>query len=157
MKRVLLGFVALALLVATECRATAAPVVFDANCMFESSLYGTVTIDTATGKALSADLVLKVPGIVFDKNVSTSVVKGYVTTSKGRQVVHYVEIAVEGYDKYLKKTAWLYLVIPYPSLVGYEGGQLVPWDGSRSWPFSVLTIGYNVAFEYLYMGTLAPQ
>jgi hypothetical protein len=114
-------------------------------------LYGTVTIDTATGKALSADLEIKVPGIVFDKVVSTHVIR----FTQAGQSVQYVEIAIQGIDKYLNEGAWLYLVIPSPSLVGYEGGPLVGRHLPRG-PFTYLVLDWVDPY-YLYWGTLEPQ
>jgi len=64
-------------MVALASQATAAPVVFEASGKFSngSPLSGTVTIDTATGKVLSADLTAKygsVELLVFDRGISVS-------------------------------------------------------------------------------------
>lgn len=84
---------------------------------------GTVTIDTATGKALWADLVVLREGeepIIFDGEPAATVVSGY------------VEIRVNGpsgVDDVGGES--LYLVIPAKSLVGYDGGELVPDSGGN--------------------------
>ena len=65
----------LGVMVALASQATAAPVVFEASGEFNDGcrLSGTVTIDTATGKVLSADLSVafgSVERYVFDGSVS---------------------------------------------------------------------------------------
>jgi hypothetical protein len=123
MKRMLFGFVVLALLLASQSQATAKKkpppppdtyVVFNATGTFTTGpLSGTVTIDTTTGQAVWANLL--VGGLtVFNGVPSTS------TNSAGQVVISggfYTGIA---------------LVIPSASLKGYVGGSLVSgFYGSR--------------------------
>jgi hypothetical protein len=162
MKRMLLGIVALATLIAAECQASAAPVVFNVDCLFvyprggdELFLGGTITIDTATGEAVSADLDV---GVAW--NVSTSVVTGSVSTPKGRQKkvqnVEYFQIEAVGLDISANEYVSVYLVFPTSSLVGYEGGPLVPEVPGVNTPFTFIAFGITEVF-WLYDGTLEPQ
>ena len=104
-------------------QAKAAPVTFDALGVFDGGtiMHGTITIDTATGKAVWADLVIYRAGqeLQFYGKPTTTVVPGY------------VEITVDssaGYDDFGDA---LDLVIPAKSLVGYDGGELVPDSGGN--------------------------
>jgi hypothetical protein len=123
MKRMLCGFVVLALLVALQ--AQAAPkkksppppppppdtyVVFYATGQFEGGyLTGTVTIDTTAGYAVAADLDVN-GEVVFSGTPSTG------TNSAGN-------VVIEG-----GWSSGIYLVIPSTSLKGYAGGELVPGE-----------------------------
>lgn len=106
-------------MVALASRATAAPVVFEASGLFDDGrrLSGAVTIDTATGKVLSADLSVtfgSVETYVFDGSVS-------VLRSNGGQYtqIEFGRGTGEGF-------ALLYITLPGTSLVGYDGSELYP-------------------------------
>jgi hypothetical protein len=108
-------------MVALASRSTAAPVVFEASGEFNDGrkLSGTVTIDTATGKVLSADLSVTFGSVeiyVFDGSVSVLRPGGgpyrYTTIEFGPGTG-------EGY-------ALLYITLPGTSLVGYDGSEIYP-------------------------------
>jgi hypothetical protein len=131
MKRMLCGFVALALLLAWQSQATAAKrpskiVVFHAAGEFESGygLIGTVTIETNTGRLVSANLAV----VDFGNNI-VAVFNGYpsYTNSAGD-----VEIALV--TGTFQSPTGLVLVIPSASLKGYAGGSLVAGESYWSWP-----------------------
>jgi len=124
-KRMLCGFVVLALLVSGQSQAAAKKkppppppdtyVVFHATGQFEGGyLSGTVTIDTTAGYAVSADLSVN-GEVVFSGTPSTG------TNSAG-------DVVIEG--------GWstgIYLVLPTASLKGYAGGELVPDESYWFW------------------------
>jgi hypothetical protein len=116
--------------------------VFYATGQFYESgeLTGTVTIDTTTGKAVSADLAIPAVGEVFDGIPSTY------TNSEGN-----VEISVGS-------STGILLVIPTASLKGYAGGDLVT-DGvianESHWWWPVYSFGY-VGIDPLVYGSLEP-
>jgi hypothetical protein len=154
MKRMLYGFVALALLVALQSQATAKKkpppppdtyVVFYATGQFYESgeLTGTVTIDTTTGKAVSADLAIPAVGEVFNGTPSTY------TNFAGN-----VEIIVDG-----NNGTGIELVIPSASLKGYAGGDLVVDGGmvgnETHWWWPVYSFG-DLGIDPLGYGSLVP-
>ena len=110
-------------MVALASRATAAPVVFEASGLFDDGrrLSGAVTIDTATGKVLSADLSVtfgSVERYVFDGSVS-------VLRSNEGPYGPYTQIKFgpgtgEGFSG-------LDIALPGTSLVGYDGSEFYPY------------------------------
>jgi len=96
-------------------QAAAAPVVFDASGEFEngSELSGTVTIDTATGVVLSADLsITNDTGetYLFNDRVSAKHYGSWTTISfGGAEILPVLVLSVEG-----------------RSLVGYDGSSILP-------------------------------
>ena len=153
MKRMLCGFAVLTLLLALQSQAIAKKpppppppppdtyVVFYATGQFYSGyeLSGTVTIDTTTGQAVSADLAVIGAGnsevAVFNGTPSTY------TNSEGD-----VEISV-GYS------TGIVLVMPTASLKGYAGGGLIADESHWWWP--VYSFGY-VGIDPLVYGSLEP-
>jgi len=110
----------LGVMVALASQATAAPVVFEASGKFSngSPLSGTVTIDTATGKVLSADLSAmanSVELLVFDRVISVS------HWHDGATAMTTIAIGEATNDD-----EYLYLVVKESTLVGYTGSHLVP-------------------------------
>jgi hypothetical protein len=110
----------LGVMVALASQATAAPVVFEASGEFEDGTYleGSITIDTATGKVLSADLIINnLPGggeSVFTPS-STTHTKNTTTMVFAGSYVH--------------EPARLQLTLPVSTLVDYEGGG-IQWESS---------------------------
>jgi hypothetical protein len=125
-------------------QATAAPEKFSASGSFEDEhggqLSGTLTIDTATGKLVSADLVIteveeKDKKIVFT-NLTARSVNG---------VTRITGIGTGFAD--------IQLTLPESTLVGYQGGQIEP--GTSSWaPYGE---GFGVIGFGLTSGTLEPK
>ncbi len=114
LRAVLLGVMA-----ALATQATAASVVFEASGLFNDGrrLSGTVTIDTATGKVLSADLSVTFGSVemyVFDGSVSVRRSNGAPYTQ-----IEFGPGIREGY-------AELFITLPETSLVGYDGSELYP-------------------------------
>jgi|SRR5580704_7538188 hypothetical protein len=125
----------LGVMVALASQATAAPVVFEASGEFENGLEltGTVTIDTATGKVLSADLSLvegSVVKYVFDGRVSVA-----------RSTGPYTRIVIE--PGAVQGFAQLWITVPGTSLVGYDGSKTL-------WSYA----GEELSGAYLPDGTL---
>jgi len=113
----------LGVMVALASQATAAPVVFEASGKFSngSPLSGTVTIDTATGKVLSADLTAKDGSstVIFDTVYYGTVTQ--ITTGRrggGGPVWTRMFFADES-EHY-----FLFLTVPEATLVGYKGSSL---------------------------------
>jgi len=104
-------------MVALASQATAAPVVFDVSALGELwDVSGTVTIDTATGKVLSADLTAEdgISTVIFD-----TVYYGTVTQITARP----------GYPVWTRMyfeagPCSLFLTVPEATLVGYKGSSL---------------------------------
>jgi hypothetical protein len=127
--------------------AAAAPVVFTASGEFENGweLSGTVTIDTASGKVLSADLSVTEGSVVkytFDKDVTVPrFSRGPFTT---------IEIS-EG-----SSVPSLGITVPEKSLVAYSGSSILTYDyGYLS--YIVLGEGLNyVDMLPLNFGSLEP-
>jgi hypothetical protein len=118
MKRVLLGFVALAAVLASEGRATAAPVEFYVEADSSAgALTGTITIDTATGTVLGADLG------VYQGRSEVAVFDGHVYVEK---YSNRVEIMLNGYwvASKEKESASISINVEAKSLVGYGGGPI---------------------------------
>jgi len=112
----------LGVMVALASQATAAPVVFEASGKFYGGggavLSGTLTIDTATGKVLSADLSVTANSVVlyvFDRNISISVTHRY----EGNLTSIVIREATT--DDFPQ----LCLVVKESTLVGYKGSPLV--------------------------------
>jgi hypothetical protein len=109
----------LGVMAALASQASAAPVVFEASGLFDDGrrLSGTVTIDTATGKVLSADLSVTFGSVemyVFDGSVSVRRSNGGPYTQ-----IEFGPGIGEGY-------AGLFITLPGTSLVGYDGSELYP-------------------------------
>jgi hypothetical protein len=112
----------LGVMVALASQATAAPVVFEASGEFDDGckLSGTVTIDTATGKVLSADLRVafgSVERYVFDGSVSV------LRSSEGPYGPY---TRIEFGPGTGQGFALLYIALPGTSLVGYDGSEIYP-------------------------------
>jgi hypothetical protein len=128
-------------------QATAAPVVFTASGEFENGweLSGTVTIDTATGKVLSADLSVTAGSVVkyvFDKDVTVH------ASSRGP----FTTIGIS--DGPIVPS--LGITIAEKSLVGFKGSSILTYDyGYLS--YIVLGEGLNyVDMLPLNFGSLEP-
>jgi hypothetical protein len=156
----------LGVVVALASQAAAAPVVFDATASFEgASLSGTVTIDTATGEVVSADLEVVIPSpivgqpesVVFDGLTATTFAKEQCVELTGR---------VESEDG----PAELVLLVPQASLVGYAGSPLargISFSGKTGAGLASCFIQYEDTgglyggvYEYEYpleTGSLEPQ
>jgi hypothetical protein len=105
-------------------QAAAAPEVFTVWGAFSSGdLSGTVTIDTATGNLLSADLIIMAGGME-GKFVFTDLV----------QISHTSEataISFTGYNSALKSAASMRLTLQVSTLKGYNGGKIEGGTASR--------------------------
>ena len=153
MKRMLVGFVVLALLMVVECSAggnksTNKGTTFSVFCTFDSGDFlnsSTITIDTTHGSVLSADLYLYSPfsgeeGYFYAPSVSTNAAGD-------------VEITFSGwYDDLGEFPAELVLTLPVTSLKNYAGGDIIAsdsyweyWDGSWSSGPDYLDNGYIVS------------
>ena len=132
MKRMLSGFVVLALLVSSQSHTTAANktsngtkkyVVFHATGAFYSGdeLAGTITIETTTGKVVSANLAV----LDFFGNTVLAAFNGIPETLTGSAST---EIFVGAANSTV-----IALVIPSASLKGYAGGDLVPGPYESRW------------------------
>jgi len=140
--------VLLGVIVALTGSATAAPVVFTASGEFEKwgELSGTITIDTATGDVLAADLqVAGLPGV---SAVSfTSLPK--ISHSPGPKEEYTIMRFESGYV--------LELTVRASTLVGYAGGPLFCYPGAEEYA-SCLEWGTpdGYVFDYLDEGSLEP-
>jgi len=124
-------------MVALASRATAAPVVFDVSAQSDESwaVSGTITIDTATGKVLSADLAATINSqtrYIFD------VVGGVSQIGHGKNPAVWTEMSFFESDPF-SFTA-LYLTVPEATLVGYKGSALVPGPASGHYYTSSIEI-----------------
>jgi len=128
-------------------QAAAAPVVFTATGEFENGweLSGTVTIDTATGKVVSADL-----GVTEGSVVKYVFAKGVTVHGSSRGPFTTIGIS-EG-----PVVPSLGITVPGKSLVGYNGSSILTYDyGYLS--YIVLGEGLNyVDMIPLDFGTLEP-
>jgi len=148
-------------ILARASQASAAPVVFDATGDFngvvgETVLSGTVTIDTATGKVVSADLKVEEGGttLIFDQFRSVAVV--------GSGSLQSVAITVDGYNEKSRAPVVLQLAVPHASLVDYAGGILKPYRVNAPPPttywYAPKTGGiYGPPINGLIWGSLKPQ
>ncbi|HXY34332.1 MAG TPA: hypothetical protein VEI07_08900 [Planctomycetaceae bacterium] len=138
----------LVVIVAVASQATAAPVVFDASGEFEDGyeLSGTITIDTATGDVLAADLQVEwgTETISFTdlyKISHSPAPKGSTNTS-----MLFVAFPLE-----------LQLTVHASTLVGYAGGPLLCDPGSDDSPSSLISLdGYATRVYSLDEGSLEP-
>jgi hypothetical protein len=136
--------------VALASQATAAPVVFEASGSFQDGfkLSGTITIDTATGKVVSSDLL--VAGHLETLFTGT----GQHSTSQPGLLTY---PSFYGLDE----TAELVLWIPLHTLVGYKGGALLDYENGIhiSSYFSITPEGFGAPTTYYYLieGSLEPQ
>jgi len=125
--------------------ATAAPEVFTASGSFYdgSVLSGTVTIDTATGKVSSVDLIINQPNgkgkIVFNY------VPPYGTTTYTKYTTR-----MAFYGGFAARTVELQLTLPVSTLVDYEGGKIESLFGGES----MYEIWYPWYYSGLATGTL---
>lgn len=148
MKRLLSVSIAVALIVVFQSPATASKAkpkpstgtIFYASGQFDDgyALSGTVTIDTTTGEALAADLVIGDNFAVFKETPAT-----YINAAGD------VEIVVEA-----SLYSGIVLVVPATSLKGYAGGSLVANDSYWFWP--VYYFG-SYGGSYLLSGSLEPK
>jgi hypothetical protein len=106
-------------MVAVASQATAAPVVFDVSAQSSEgwTVSGTVTIDTATGKVLSADLTAKDGSstVIFDDVYYGTVTQ--IAARRGGPVWTRMFFETGRYS--------LFLTVPDATLVGYKGSSLV--------------------------------
>jgi hypothetical protein len=137
-------------------QATAAPVVFKASGEFEdtgATLSGTLTIDTATGHLLSADL------IIIDH--SGDVVAGEYVFTTITSPVKSTTIRLSGHGP--KFESGMQLTLPVSTLVGYKGGSIISglapaFHGASVWEILVEEEGYGRwTVDYLVTGSLEPQ
>jgi len=144
----------LGVMVALASQATAAPVVFEASGKFSngSPLSGTVTIDTATGKVLAADLSAMYGSelLVFDRGIFVS------HWHEGATAMTTIAIGEATNDD-----EYLYLEVKESTLVGYTGSPLVPGgipaeDGGGSCIAVRNYFGYHNLL-YLNPGSLEPN
>jgi hypothetical protein len=106
-------------MVALASQATAAPVVFDVSALGELwDVSGTVTIDTATGKVLSADLTAEdgISTVIFDTVYYGTVTQ--ITARPGYPV--WTRMFFEDESGHYS----LFLTVPEATLVGYKGSSL---------------------------------
>ncbi len=105
----------LGVLLSLAAQATAAPVVFEASGEFEyvGELSGTITIDTATGKVLSVDLILS--GTEVGPGVYDVIPAREATLRSGPFLIL----------RFLGIGNSLGLALRVPTLIGYEGGPIV--------------------------------
>jgi hypothetical protein len=110
----------LGVMVALASQATAAPVVFDVSAQSGEgwAVSGTVTIDTATGKVLSADLTAKDGSstVIFDTVYYGTVTQ--ITARRGYPV--WTRMFFEDESGHYS----LFLTVPEATLVGYKGSSL---------------------------------
>ena len=137
----------LGVLLSLAARATAAPVVFEASGEFENGgeLSGTITIDTATGKVLSADL--SVTGfdvnLVFDK--VAHVLDSYRGPVTGIGINEGPIVPMLG------------ITVPGKSLVGYTGSSIVSHQAGQFLSYVLLGEGTDYVDEIpLMRGSLEP-
>jgi hypothetical protein len=146
-------------MVALASQANAAPVVFDVSAQSGEgwAVSGTVTIDTATGKVLSADLTAK-----DSINSSTVIFDNYgtvtqITARRGYPVWTRMLFADES-DHY-----FLLLTVPEATLVGYKGSSLAQAIEPGGGYTSMLEYGddlnppYGSLFDIPLTGSLEPQ
>jgi hypothetical protein len=127
-------------MVALASQAAAAPEVFKASGYFENEkLSGTITIDTATGKVVSADL-----------NVGEYVFQGAVLQPYGNIKLHFRGV---GHTAYGELQATMLLTLPVKTLVDYEGGEIEGYPYSVFAPDLTGTYGQGI---YLTNGRLSP-
>ena len=148
----------LGVMVALASQATAAPVVFEASGEFNDGcrLSGTVTIDTATGKVLSADLTAEDGSstVIFDTVYYGTVTQ--ITARPGYPVWTrmWFEAEFPGPGPYA-----LSLTVPEATLVGYKGSSLAQAIEAHGGYTSCIEIGANpYSFgEIPLTGSLEPQ
>jgi hypothetical protein len=148
----------LGVMVALASQATAAPVVFDVSAQSSEgwAVSGTITIDTATGKVLSADLTAKDGSstVIFDTVDYGTVTQ--ITARRGYPVWTRMLFADES-EHY-----FLFLTVPEATLVGYKGSSLAQAIETGGGYTSMLEYGddlnlYGGLFEIPLSGSLEPQ
>ena len=127
----------LGVMVALASQATAAPVVFDVSAQSGEgwAVSGTVMIDTATGKVLSADLTAKDGSstVIFDTVYYGTVTQ--ITARPGYPVWTRMFFEAGPYS--------LFLTIPEATLVGYKGSSLADDIEAHGGYTSCIEIGAN--------------
>ena len=145
----------LGVMVGLASQATAAPVVFEASGEFNDGcrLSGTVTIDTATGKVLSADLTAEDGSstVIFDTVYYGTVTQ--ITARRGYPV--WTRMFFEDESGHYS----LFLTVPEAMLVGYKGSSLAQAIEAHGGYTSCIEIGANpYSFgEIPLTGSLEPQ
>jgi len=143
-------------MVALASQATAAPVVFDVSAQSGEgwAVSGTVTIDTATGKVLSADLTAKDGSstVILDRVDGVT----QITARRGYPVWTRMLFADES-ERY-----FLFLTVPEATLVGYKGSSLAQAIETGGGYTSMLEYGddlnrYGGLFQIPLSGSLEPQ
>jgi len=141
-------------------QASAAPEVFTASGEFDNgwALSGTITIDTATGKLLSADLSAtngSVAEFVFDQITAGSVRQ--IVLGSGRRSTVWTVISIESEHPFGPS---LFLTVEEPTLVGYKGSPLytgvLPGYGTGSGIFNARLLAYPGNLPLL-RGSLEPN
>ena len=129
----------LGVMVALASQATAAPVVFDVSAQSGEgwAVSGTVTIDTATGKVLSADLTAKDGSstVIFDTVYYGTVTQ--ITARRGYPV--WTRMFFEDESGHYS----LFLTVPEATLVGYKGSSLADDIEAHGGYTSCIEIGAN--------------
>jgi len=142
-------------------QATAAPEVFEASGEFEdtgATLSGTLTIDTATGHLLSADLIIiDEGGVIVGEYVFTTI-----TSSSYVKSPPTLHIRLSGHGP--KFGSGMQLALPVSTLVGYKGGSIISGLapeyhlGSSYWDVLIEEYGYGRwTVDYLVTGSLELQ
>jgi hypothetical protein len=142
----------LGVMVALASQATAAPVVFDVSAKSDEGwiVSGTVTIDTATGKVLSADLTGKDGSstVIFD-------FVPYVTQFSNRPGAP-VWTKMSFRDESARN--FLFLTVPVATLVGYKGSGLVESLVPGGYASAIeINDGYYSSTDVPLFGSLEPQ
>jgi hypothetical protein len=148
----------LGVMVALASQATAAPVVFEVSAQSSElwAVSGTVTIDTATGKVLSADLTAKDGSstVIFDTVYYGTVTQ--ITARRGYPV--WTRMFFEDESGHYS----LFLTVPEAMLVGYKGSSLAQAIETGGGYTSMLEYGddlnvYGALFEIPLFGSVEPQ
>ncbi len=145
----------LGVMVALASRATAAPVVFDVSAQSSEgwTVSGTVTIDTAAGKVLSADLTAKDGSSTFIFDVAEGATP--ITTRRGGPVWTrmWFEVEFPGYG-----SPALVLTVPEATLVGYKGSSLVAVAIPGGYTSCIeIDANFYGSIEIPLIGSLEPQ
>jgi hypothetical protein len=139
-------------MVALVSQATAAPVVFDISAQSSEgwTVSGTVTIDTATGKVLSADLTAKDGSstVIFDDVYYGTVTQ--VAARRGGPVWTRMFFETGRYS--------LFLTVPEATLVGFKGSALVDTLLPGGYASSIeIGDGYYSSTDIPLYGSLEPN
>jgi hypothetical protein len=142
-------------MVALASQATAAPVVFDVSAQSSEgwTVSGTVTIDTATGKVLSADLTAKDGSstVIFDDVYYGTVTQ--ITARRGYPV--WTRMFFEDESGHYS----LFLTVPEATLVGFKGSSLAQAIETGGGYTSCIEIGdgYYSSTDIPLYGSLEPN